>query len=711
MLVDSKTPRVYMIDDFRYNKKQHNMEYSHFHPIFHFFTRLSGAKIDRRPDVLPTVLDDEDECETALLALSEPPRLFQRISQVSINAGSKTIHGKNFPDMMCRCYQIIFKQFVDLYRQRSVGYRGKPPAPLTVMFSPEDMDAFIELDAATQNNNFNQYLKAVESAAISPVMTVPFDLLMPTLNNFDKRVAIRAGLEIYVPLIKKYNASIPVGSSPQGPFIIPVHLPRFAIDNNTLAILWDETRRFANANDISAPQLLLLLDSMQLAEPRTIDRKKDLVPICVPDAPGAPVVALTFDMKHSQWISLNIFAAKKTVDRIIAKKDMQLEEKGFKYCWLQIERLDNLFLVHRSQTDLRECINMLFQMGDIPIAADIFALQKLMCPPKFASRNMPASLMPRTAFNVDAPQKQTLDRWLGFKAGDAQPTCIPPRLTTRFFGNKTAEEKVPQCWKIAWNATRERVIAHIAGDVRTLTGGFIGAIADAIGPQATIDARRAAVLDFLGKYSRIYFREIFVQQEMSAADARVRRLFTACLPPDAPEPSFDALISAAVAARGYYFLMASRRALATERDTMDQPDMYEAVMFLMLAVNDAAYLCVLRGDTAARDALFDLVRTELFDFETAYDRCNLATYGVTREDWALSIVSQLKDNKLNIVARVARYLAASQLQKHGFVFTADDPECDTDRLTGTSCGHIRAPEMQSIKIKWENRDFCGFTEE
>ena len=106
-------------------------------------------------------------------------------------------------------------------------------------------------------------------------------------------------------------------------------------------------------------------------------------------------------------------------------------------------------------------------------------------------------------------------------------------------------------------------------------------------------------------------------------------------------------------------------------------------------------------------ATLDLLKNELIDFVSAFDRYNLPEYGLTRQEWEESLKSQVDESPLNIVERAARRVAARHLRPLGYKteFTRED-----ENLT-TNTGHVWSTEIENSNYKWENKLFCGLREE
>jgi hypothetical protein len=102
-----------------------------------------------------------------------------------------------------------------------------------------------------------------------------------------------------------------------------------------------------------------------------------------------------------------------------------------------------------------------------------------------------------------------------------------------------------------------------------------------------------------------------------------------------------------------------------------------------------------------------LLKTELLEFDTAFERYNLAQYGVSIQQWKKAIRSEVEDSKDNVVKRAALRIAARHLRPLGYVkdFTRQDANVTTN------VGHIWSIESCRENFCYENTAFCGVNEQ
>ena len=140
---------------------------------------------------------------------------------------------------------------------------------------------------------------------------------------------------------------------------------------------------------------------------------------------------------------------------------------------------------------------------------------------------------------------------------------------------------------------------------------------------------------------------------------------------------------------------------------MDERAFYQNVLMLTLAMCDAIAVYTWLGETENARKLLELIKTELIDFENAYDRHDLAQHGVTPEQWADSIKSEIEESPDNVVKRAALRTAARHLRPLGY--TKDFTRQDANLTTNVS--HIWATESCRENFCYENTLFCGVNEE
>ncbi|HRR99947.1 MAG TPA: hypothetical protein P5128_06850, partial [Candidatus Sumerlaeia bacterium] len=164
---------------------------------------------------------------------------------------------------------------------------------------------------------------------------------------------------------------------------------------------------------------------------------------------------------------------------------------------------------------------------------------------------------------------------------------------------------------------------------------------------------------------------------------------------------------AATAAQAYYFCLDARKSSAVFWENFDQRAVYQNVAMLVLGMSNAIHVYHWINQQAEAKKIVKIMKDELIQFETAYQRYNLAEFGITEIEWKDAIKSAVDDCSFNVVERAARRIAARHLRPLGYrkEFTLDDENVPT------SVGHIWSGEVINSNYTWENRFFCGLHEE
>ena len=696
---------------------------THFHPLFHLFLTLPGTAVDLHDSNLPAVLEEDHETDTAIDALSAPPKFHERMTQISTMIGKTLVRGNNYTDLMMRCMHVIFERMDKVHSFASTLPHSKPSrvnnaiAPsFSFAFAPEEMQRLIEQDYETGDLTFSYYLKLVGNGVIAPFVTFPFHSLLPTIEDYDKRVIIRAGFNIYWPILTLHNNTIAKACGDKL-FILPVQLPQLGYDIATLRIICQEAQLKANKEKTENVQLLLLLDYSQLHSTDLDQQMRSIGRIDLSELGigNGNVWTIHTDIKFSSWTNRNMNMVKKVVDRTIAKVDVEWESKKLDYTWLHTDPLDEVLQTERGLDALEERFVKLHQLGHTPCAPDFYLRAKLSGQWKrLPGEPHSVKVKNRSACDEWNIERASFGRWLGLYNTETQFAFVDAsRPYTRLIPkNIPVQEPGSQAWKIAWNLVLNRFVQHLRGNIATMQGGMLGALAQIVGEQHPIVTVKKNVQAFLAQYSMAYYRDIFVQQQWSEQECSLHVLCDELTQGLQREPlTGEEMAMAGMAAQGYYFLQHARRTQGLHWENPDQSAMFETVIFLMAAIRNTCYLYQWREEPELKKELFDMVRRELFEFHKVYTRYNLNHYGITPAEWEQVMKSQVDDLPDNIFTRTARFAAANMLVKLGFQVTENDPPVIKDRWVGSACGHIWNSDCVQTNLKWDNKYFCGVTEE
>ncbi len=685
------------------------MPANQLHPVYHLQAVQAGSRIDI-DRVLPASLDDAD-LEELLEKLSEPPKFKERIAPVSTIIGSDIVRGRNWTDMMMKSYRIFFRLFGSMafyLRQAMVEkFDERGMLPFTgLSMDPETLHLMIETDYEQGENTYGSLLELYHSGVVAPCATSPFHALLPLMDNeFDQRMALRVGLLMNWDEIVRYHQYLDsLGSNTQ--FIVPFWFPESAFSQRVLEILHEEFQALTREHRIRDPHLLILLDTAQV-QPTDIDvlmKSWNVVKVGAEE-----YVSVVFrDRSFSDWVTYSNPSVKKLIDRTIAKVDSGLNEHDVDYCWSHFEELEALTFSNKAAINYDQKITKLAQLSYMPMSPDMFVRRKMDGMfGKAVHEPQEVELKDNTAWS-DWHAQPSLGRWQGVLDSNAFFKLVDMHrpYTRRTRGGKQVEPG-PQAWKPAWVATRDTISRAVKGNPETLEGGAVQVLAEIVAAKSP-DVTRRNVQNFLTYWSHAHWREIFLQGDLSEADIDVQALVDQYLMQGIKrEATEEEYATAAVAAQAYYFAMESHRSFATAYENLDNRMMYQSVVMATLAICNMVTVYNWLDRLSDAKSLVELLKTELLDFASAYDRYELAELGVTRQEWDESLISQVEESPMTVVERAARRTAARHLRPLGFRkdFTKED-----EYMT-TNVGHVWSAEIENTNYKWENKIFCGLREE
>ncbi|AXA36800.1 hypothetical protein BRCON_2023 [Candidatus Sumerlaea chitinivorans] len=679
-------------------------------PVYHAHAFQPGSRIDI-DRVLPASLDDED-IEEWIEKFCEPPRFIERISPVSTLLGNELVRGKNWTDMMLRAYRVFLRVYhgISIYiRQALVDRFGEHGLLPFMSFDMEPclMERMIELDYEESENTYGTLMELVRSGVLSPAATVPFHVLLPMLDSeFDKRLCLRIAMTLYWKMLREYHDFI-VQVHDERAFVMPFMLPEYAYANDVGRLLVEEFMRLAEEEELDEPHLVLLLDNQQAVD-RDLDVLMKSWNMLQLDGKRVPVSLVFRDRAFSEWMIYSRPSVKKLIDRTIAKVDSDLNAAGINYCWAHFENIEDLTFDAKSLMNFEQKVIKLAQLSYLGIAPDVYVRRKLLKIFRRISHEPQLVELRNGSSGNDWHSRPNLGRWEGVLDSNAPIQLVDEsRPYVRRTRTGKAHETGPQCWKIAFNRAIRTCARAVKGDPETLTGGALEVLAGICGAKDRNHAREN-IFDFLTNYLYIHWREYFIQHDLSEADIQLRDMVDETLLRGVRKRLKDEdYLIAGVAAQAYYFALDAMRSHATHWENLDQRAAYQNVVMITLALCNMMYIYHWRKKPAEARRLFELMRDELFHFESAYERYQLADYGVTEEEWQDALKSQVEDSTLNLVARAARRTAVRHLKHLGYKkeFTRDD------ELLTPNTGHLWTAEIENLNYKWENKLYCGLREE
>lgn len=685
------------------------------HPVQVEYTYHIGSRIDAEWEYPPS-LEGED-LEDVLDLLSSPPNFVERIAPLSFQLGPETISAKNPSEATAkflRHFQRMLHHVSGVVHQVSrVKFRERSGvAFLGLSLCPETIRRTIEFDYEHADNTYSRLVALMSRGDVCPVATIPFHILLPLMDEFETRLLIRMGLAYYWPLLRAYNRAVRKKLGEEI-FCVVIVLPEGGFTRKALEFLHTELQKLCEQDKIAKSHLVLLLDTGQVRERESDILMKRWHAIRPTNSTRDHVSILFRDRTFMQWVVEGHPSVKKMLDRTIAKVDATLRDAGIDYLWSHFEPLESLMSTHKTATNFQQKLIKLTELGYQPLSPDAFVRRKLLG--TFAREEQePRRCNPldNTTWNGWDDSPNGLSRWEGmFRDSEGQPQRLEQnRPYLRRDGKaRPIQEPGAQCWKPALWRTLRTCQKAVIGETRTFLGGMLQLLRETV-PIERIPVQRRNVEDFLVRCSQIHWREHFIQTEYSEADIQLREfvdqtLLTGC--PEGAEITDEGACVAGMAARAVFFSYEALRSMTFVAENFDQRATYESAAMMTLAIVHAmqAYLWAGKRDEAL--ALLEVLKRELHDFQSAFERHDLAQLGVSRAAWNKAIQSEVEDSDLDVVARASRRVAAIHLRKMGF-----RKECKPgDELLTTASGHFWSLEIDRSNLQWENPAFCGLAEE
>lgn len=709
-----------------------------FHPIYHSYTSLDGSRIDIDRS-WPVHLEDQDP-EDLIDTFSEPPEFVERLSPVSVQFGDGVLTGNNWTELMIKVYRHSLDLFEGIGNYiESAMKQGRDPVekvPFTsISIEPDTLHRIIEMDYETGESTYARLMSQFSQGIVAPCLTTPFHSLLPLLGDTEIRLCARISFTFYLPILKKYQEFL--NRRGEGDLaVVPFWVPETAFHGRLERILHEEFKKFCKKEHLGIPHLVFLLDSDQ-TEHKEYDVLMKSWNLLEHNGrrstngskqfkgsngihPAVEDSSVVFrDRVFSEWVVYANPSVKKVLDRTIAKVDSDLNQQGVHYGWAHFEDFESLAYSPRSVLNFKQKLVQLTELGYVPLSPDFYVRGKLRGQLGFArSEPMTVKVRDNSAGADWVPNSDTFARWEGLRKHDGNGTnraagkshenltVSEHRGYVRQTRNGNVEEEGFQCWKLGWSKVSATCWSSVVGNLDTCEGGMAEVLANFTGTKSAV-VRQENVANFLHAYAYIYWREHFIQHDMSEADINVHRLANDHLrrKQKGRLKEKDAAIAGA-AAQAIYFAMESKRSSATRHENMDQRAFFQNAVMLTLAMCDAVHVYHWLKDSKKSRRIVDMITAELIGFSGAFDRYDLSRWGVSRKSWDIAIESHIEESKENIVARAARRVAASQLRPLGYThdFSRED------ELTPVSVGHLWTTELSNTNCCYENRYFCGVSE-
>jgi hypothetical protein len=696
-----------------------------FHPVYHAFTYPIGCRIDIER-LLPVDLEDEDQ-EELIDNFSEPPVWVERFSPLAAQVGDQIYRGRNASDLMLKIYRLMFDlfqgvgRFIESTIQQNMGEPVRYPF-LSLAIDPDTLHRLIEADYESGDTTYSNLMKMFAQGTISPCVTTPFHAILPALESeHEIRLCVRSAFIFYLRILRIYHDFL-ARNGEEGLMVIPFWLPEGGYSQRTLEILEEEFLALCKREKFANAHLVLLMDNHQACYRENDVLMKSWNIIQRPEKPDAAPVRSRKSDKHevagisvmfrdrsfSDWVIHANPSVKKLLDRTIAKVDSDINSQNVHYGWAHFEELEAITYTPRAIVNFQQKLIKLTELGYLPLSPEFYVRGKI-----------------RGEFGVTTHEPQQIElkensvgngwnledatcqgRFSGLRQGEQEAGVL-----SKSFERPGAEGKITENgnggWKIAWHTARRKIHQAVVGDLETLKGGMAEVLAELTG-QTAPDKIRRNVHDFLAHYTYVYWREHFIQHDLAEADINVQELANKHLRAGvkaALEPTEVA--RAGAAAQAIYFCLHASASHGVAWENMDQRGFYQNVMKLTLSICNAMYVYHWMGDNKSARKLLNLLKTELLEFDTAFERYNLTQFGVSATQWKKSLRSEVEDSKDNIVKRAALRVAARHLRPLGYAkeFTRADANITTN------CGHIWSIESCRENFCYENSAFCGVNEQ
>lgn len=713
-----------------------------FHPVYHTYTYPIGCRTDIER-LLPPHLEDEDT-EELIDNFSEPPVWLERFSPLAVQVGDQVIRAKNAPELMLKLYRVMFDvfngigRFIESTLTQNAGEEAVRFPFMSISVDPDTIHRLIESDYESGETGYSNLMKLFAQGTVSPCLTTPFYSQLTKIASEDElRICVRSSFIFYRQIIELYSEFLKKNGE-TGLMVIPFWLPDGAYSNRVVTIITEEFHDFCKKAKLGTGHLVFLLDNHQsdciendilmkswnqiewngTSNGRSRGREKKLSL-----HPGVSNLSVVFrDRSFSDWVIHANPSVKKLLDRTIAKVDSDLNAQNVHYGWAHFEELEAITYTPRALLNFQQKLIKLTELGYLPLSPDFYVRGKLRGEFGCAEQEPQMIRVFDKSVGNGWDLEDSLDdsRWVGLSNGNGSKEephsvegetedkpLVPQRPYKRVIKDGLAEEKGCACWKIAWEKVRQTCHQAVVGDLSTLEGGMAEVLVGLTKQSDPAKVKRN-VHDFLAHYTYVYWREHFIQHDLAEADINILEISNKHLRAGI-RGDIDIIeaAKAGAAAQAIYFALDSTRSIGTASENMDERAFYQNVVMLTLAICNAIAVYTWLDDTESAQKLLTLLKTELIDFENAYDRYDLAQYEITAEGWADTIKSEIEDSEDNVVKRAALRTAARHLRPLGF--TKDFTRQEANLTTNVS--HIWATESCRENFCYENKLFCGVSEE
>lgn len=697
-----------------------------FHPVYHSYTYPIGCRVDIER-TLPVDLEDED-AEDLIDNFSEPPVWIERFSPLAAQVGDQVLRGKNPADLMLKVYRMMFDlfqgigKFIESTIAQSTGEPTRFPF-MSLCVDPDTLHRLIEADYESGETSYSNLMRLFGQGTLSPCLTVPFHTMLPLLeSDAEVRLCIRAGLLFYLRIIRVYSEFLERHGE-DSMLVLPFWLPEGAYSARVARLIDEEFKAFCKKEKLTHGHLVLLLDNHQalFQENDVLMKSWNQLALEGQNGNGARgkakdanpalhnLTVVFRDRTFSDWVIHANPSVKKLLDRTIAKVDSDINAQNVHYGWAHFEELEAMTYNPRAIVNFQQKLVKLTELGYLPLSPDFYVRGKLRGEFGLTRHEpQPVQVTEQCVGNGwELEQADSFSRWLGYRHnGEEGKNELVPRPFKLATPEGPIEKPGHPCWKLAWEKTLRKVFRAVVGDLENLEGGMAEVLGELSG-QSAEDKRKRNVQDFLANYTYVYWREHFIQHDLAEADINIFELSNRYLHAGV-KGELDEIecAKAGAAAQAIFFALDATRSLGVGWENMDQRAFYQNVAMLTLALCNAVHVYHWLGEEKSAKKLVALLKSELIDFDSAYDRYNLSSHGIPKTAWLEALESSVQDSSDNVVRRAALRIAARHLRPLGY--GKDFSRADAN-LT-TNVGHLWSIESSRENFSYENPYFCGLNE-
>lgn len=681
------------------------------HPLEHSIGALSGCYIDIEDKFLQEIKKEHEE--TLFDNLNNPPFMRERYSPVSTEVNDKTYRGINLSRMLLKAYQ----EFMNLMKEAALqnrqliykmGERKFIPF-LGLAIDPATLHRSLEMDYETGTNIYSTYSDLFQSGIIAPTITVPFHIILPSLENeFDLRFCLRTAVQFYMPFLEKYYQYVEK-TLKEKTFVAGFWFPECAYNNRVGTIATEEFYREVKTRGIKKAQLYFMFDAGQSKE----ENKDELIKRVNYISLGKANIWCFFRENYfSNWVCYQNPSIKKVLDKTMAKLNTDKRKNIAQYHWCHFFEFEALIHSKKSAVNFKNIIVKFFETQYLPLAPNEYLRRKLEKRYlSFSYEPFKTAVLDNSSWVSSATWEGDpfgLTRWTGLNTLADGSLCADEKKTISRIqldedNNPVMEDKeicieeeeVEQCWKIALNEVKKEILEFVRGNPEKPDHGVMEILRHY---QPNLKFPDAA-LELFSDYQKIYFKEHFIVHEKKAVE--LNDLLTRHLNINRSKLPMTDVCILGYALRAYYFTLESFRSSSVHWENFDNQHVYQCSMYLSLSLITLYYVYKYLGWTDHAKKCLDLYHEILVKFENTYERYNLKQYNVTKKVFTDTIKPAIDNAKYNVVARAARKIGARHLSQEDVDWLQKK-----DGELKSFTDHVWNGELHRANIVWDEPNYC-----